>query len=45
MDGTGNDMSLNVSADDLAKLTPADQRELQTFIQNEGQKASVQSSM
>lgn len=37
-------MSINVSPEELAKLTPADQRDLQAFIQNEGQKAQVQKS-
>ena len=40
----GGDMDINVSAQELQKLTPADHHELQTFVQNEGQKAQVQKS-
>lgn len=34
--------SINVSQEDLAKLSSTDQRELQQFLQNEGQKSQVQ---
>ena len=40
----GGDSDINISQEELAKLTPADHRELQTFIQNESQKATVQKS-
>jgi len=36
--------SLNISQEDISRLSPTDQRDLQTFIQNENQKANVQRS-
>ena len=36
---------LNFSAEDLKHLTPSDQREIQTILENETQKAQVQSCM
>ena len=34
--------AVNVSSEELSRLTPGDNRELQQFIQNENQKAQVQ---
>ena len=45
MDGMDDGMNVNVSAEELSKLTPTDQRELQVFLQNESQKSQVQKCM
>jgi len=37
--------AVNVSTEELARLTPSDNRELQQFIQNENQKSTVQRSV
>jgi len=34
--------SVNVSQEEISRLTPQDHRELQQFLQNEGQKSQVQ---
>lgn len=40
-----DDEGLNISPQELQKLTPNDYRELQQFLANEGQKSQVQKSM
>jgi hypothetical protein len=40
-----DDDGLNISPQELQKLTPNDYRELQQFLAHEGQKAQVQKSM
>jgi hypothetical protein len=37
-----SDGAVNVTSEELSRLTPGDNRELQQFIQNENQKSQVQ---
>jgi len=39
------DDELNLSAEQLSRLTPGDQRELQVFIQTETQKSNIQKNV
>jgi len=40
-----SDGAVNVTSEELSRLTPGDNRELQQFIQNENQKSQVQRSV